>query len=97
MNLILHSLHFVILKFLQIKLSYLPLEKKLVFILLDDDEFTIRYITDAIPNSPAGHQLLTQAKQNLGIIAINEEYPTTSQGELDELNHHQNPSRNFKV
>ena len=46
------------------KLSYLPN-------LLDDEDFTIPYITDTIPNYPAGHQLLSQAKINLWIIAMN--------------------------
>ena len=66
-----------------------PSGKKVGFNLLDDEDFTIPYITDTIPNSPAGHQITTQAKQNLCIIAINGEEPITAQGELDELNCHQ--------
>ena len=31
--------------------------KKIGFNLLDDEDFTIPYITDTIPNPPAGHQL----------------------------------------
>ena len=48
-----------------------PYEKKIGFSLLDDEDFTILYVTDIIPNSPAGHQLPTQAKLNAWIIAIN--------------------------
>ena len=50
-----------------------PSGKKFGFNLLDDEYFTIPYITDIIPNSPAGHQLPPQAKQNLWIISINVE------------------------
>ena len=71
-------------------LIYLPLESKFGFNLLDDKDFTIPYITDTTPNSPAGHKLTTQAQQNLWIIVINGEDATTAQGALDELNHHQN-------
>ena len=59
------------------------------FNLLDDEYFTIPYITDTIPNSPAGNQLPSQAKQNVWIVAINGEEPITAQGVLDELNRHQ--------
>ena len=40
---------------------------------MDDEDFTIPYINDTIPDSPAGHQFPTQAKQNVWIIAINGE------------------------
>ena len=39
-----------------------PSGKKVGFNLLDDEDFTIPYITDKITNSPAGHQLPAQAK-----------------------------------
>ena len=39
---------------------------KVCFNLLDDEYFTITYITDTIPNSPAGHQLPSQAKKMYG-------------------------------
>ena len=45
--------------------------KQIGFNLLDDEYFTIPYITYTIPNSPAGHQLPSQAKQNVWIVAIN--------------------------
>ena len=45
--------------------------KKFVFNFLYGEDFTILYITDSIPNSPAGHKLPTQAKLNVWIIAIN--------------------------
>ena len=48
-----------------------PSGKKVGFNLLGYEYFTITYITDIILNSPDGHQLTTQAKQNVWIIAIN--------------------------
>ena len=69
-NLILHPLHFVMQKFSHMKLSYLLLKKK-VFNLLDDEYFTTPYVIYTIPNSPAGHQITTQAKKFLWIIDIN--------------------------
>ena len=66
-----------------------PSGKKLGFNLMGDADFTISYITGKTPNSPAGHQLPTQAFKNVLIIAINEEEPITAQGTLDELNIHQ--------
>ena len=71
--------------------------KKIGFNLLDDEDFTIPYVIDTIPNSPDGHKLLTQAKKNVWIIAINGEDPITAQGEIDELNSHQTPRGKFKV
>ena len=70
-----------------------------MFYLLDDEYFTITYITDTIPNSPAGHQIPSQAKQNLWIVAINGEEPITAQGVLNELNRHQTPrgKSNIKI
>ena len=50
-----------------------PSGNKVSFNLLDDEDFTIPYITDTIPNSPAGHQLPSQAKRYLWIVAINGE------------------------
>ena len=47
--------------------------KKVGFNLLDEEYFIIPYITDAIQNSLAGHQLPTQAKLNVWIININGE------------------------
>ena len=96
-NLILHPLHFLIQQLLHMKLSYPPLEGKLVFNLLHDEDFTILYITDTIQNPPASHQLLTKAKLNMWIISINGEEPITYQGELDELNSHKNTRGKSKV
>ena len=42
-------------------------EKKVDLNLLDDEDFTILYITDLIPNSPVIHQLPTQAKLKVWI------------------------------
>ena len=74
-----------------------PSVNKVGFNLLDDEDFTIPYITDTIPNSPAVHQLPSQAKINMQIIAINGEEPITDQDVLDELNLHQNPWRKSKI
>ena len=71
--------------------------KKFGFNLLDDEYFTIPYITDTILNSPAGHQLPSQAKRNLWIIATNGEEPIKAKGILDEINSHQNPRGETKI
>ena len=68
--------------------------KKVGFNLLDDEDFKITCITDTIPNSRAGHQLPSQDKRNLWIVAINGEEPIISQGVLYELNRHQTPREN---
>ena len=65
--------------------------KKVGFNLLDDEDFTIPYITDKISNSSAGHQIPTQAKQNVCIIAINGKETITDKVALDELNFHKTP------
>ena len=66
---------------------------------MDGEYFTIPYITDTIPNSPALHQLLSQAKRIFLIVDINEEEPITAQGVLDQLNCHQTPwgKSNIKI
>ena len=74
-----------------------PYGKKVCFNLLDYEDFTIPYIPDTIPNSPAGRQLPTQAKRKFWIIAIDGEDPVTDQGVLDELNSHQIPCRKPKI
>ena len=66
-----------------------PSGNKVGFNLLDDEYFKITYIINAIPNTPSSHQLPSQAKWNVWIIAINGEEPITAQGVLYELNHHQ--------
>ena len=48
-----------------------PSGNKVGFNLLDDEDFIITHITDTISNSLASHQLPSQAKRNLWIIAIN--------------------------
>ena len=52
-------------------IDFPPSGKKIGFDLLDDEDFTIPYITDTIPNFPADHQLPSQAKRNVSIVAIN--------------------------
>ena len=64
---------------------------------MDDEDFKTPYITDTISNPPAVHQLLTKAKRNVWIVAINEGVPITFQGTLDELNCHQTPHGKSKV
>ena len=72
MNLILHTLHSVVQIFSQMKIE-LPLSvNNIAFNLLNDDFFTIPYITDTITNSPSGRQLPTQDKGNVCIIRSNE-------------------------
>ena len=73
------------------EIELFPSGNKVGFNLLYGEDFTIPYITDATLNSSAGHQLPTQAKQNVSIIDINGEEPIKAQGELDELNIHQTP------
>ena len=62
---------------------------KIGFNLLDYGDFTIPYIIDTIPNSPAVHQLMTQVKKYVWIIYINGEETITTQGKLDEIHHYQ--------
>ena len=64
---------------------------------MDDEDFTIPYITDTIQNSTAVQKIPTQAKLNVWIIAINMEEPIIAQGALDEINRHQTPNRKTKV
>ena len=76
-----------------------PSRNKVVFNLLNHEDFIIPYITDTIPNSPYGHQLPSQAKRNVWMIAINGEDPIKSQFVLDELNCHKTPrvKSNIKI
>ena len=70
----------------------LPLSgNKFVFNLLDDEDFKIPYIPDAITNPPTSHKLPTQAKRNVWVVDINGEEPITYQGVIDELSCHQTP------
>ena len=48
-----------------------PYGNKIGINLSDDEDFTIPYVIDTIPNSPDGHQLSTQSKKIVWIIAIN--------------------------
>ena len=74
-----------------------PSGKKIGFKLQEDEDFTIPYVTDTIPNSPTVHQLPIQAKKIVLIIEINGEETITSQGALDEINYYQTPCGKFKV
>ena len=60
-----------------------PSGKKIGFNILDEKDFTIPYVIDTIPNSPASHQLLTQVKKNVWMIATNREELVTAQGAID--------------
>ena len=59
--------------------------KKIGHNLLDDDDFKMTFIIDKIPNSPSGHQFLTQANNHMWIVYIDREEPITANGALDEL------------
>ena len=83
-----HTINFVAQKILTYEVELLTSGNKVNFSLLDDEDFKIPHITDTIPNSPSGHQLPTQAKRNLWIIAINGEETITAQGALNEINCH---------
>ena len=96
MNLILHPIHLVIQK-LSHEIELYPSGRKVGFNLLDDEEFTIPYITDTVPNSLAVHKIPTQDKRNMCITYINGEEPITHQGAIDELNCYQNPRGKSKV
>ena len=37
---------------------------------MGDEDFTIPYVADTIPNSPDGCQIPTQSKRNVWIIAV---------------------------
>ena len=84
-------------KILTYEIELTPSGQKVGFNLLDDEYFTIPYITDTIPNPPDSHQLPTQAKRNVWIIYINGGEPIIDQGTLDELNLHQNNCVKYKV
>ena len=60
-----------------------PSGQKIGFNLLDNENFTIPYVTDTFPNLPYSHQLPTQAKNNVWIIDINREETITYQGAFD--------------
>ena len=79
------------------KIDLPPSGSKIGFNLLDNEYFTIPYITDTIPNSTAGHQLLSQAKTKVWIVAINGEDTIKAQGVLDKLNHHQTTQSKHKI
>ena len=66
-----------------------PSGKKIGLNLLDEKKSTIPYVIDTIPNSPAGHQLPTQDKKNVWIIAINGEDPNKYIGTIDVTHCHQ--------
>ena len=74
-----------------------PTGKDIGFNLLDDEDFTIPYVTDTIKSSPAGHQLKTQDKKKMLIFSINGEEPITAIDALDELNFHKTPRGKSKV
>ena len=97
MNLVLHPLLFLYKTILTYEIELPSSGNKVGFNLLDGEDSIIPYITNTIPNSPAGCQLPSRAKQNLCIIAINGKDLITAQGDLDELNSHQPPRVKTKV
>ena len=68
-----NSTQFSYTKIITYGIQLTPTGKKIYFNLLDDKYFTIPYANDTMPNSQAGHQLTTPAKQNVWIIDINGE------------------------
>ena len=53
--------------------------------LIDDEDSNFQFIRRKIPNSPEGHQLLSQVKQNLWIFKIGGEEPIATKVSFDEL------------
>ena len=53
------------------EIQLLPYVNKVGFNSMDDEEFTIPYITDKTPNLPAGHRVSTYTKHNVWIVYIN--------------------------
>ena len=84
-------------KILTYEIDLPPSENKIGFILLNDEKFTIPYVTDTMPNSSLSHKLPTQAKKNVWIISINVEETITYQCVLDEFNVHLDPRGKYKV
>ena len=66
------------------KIELPPFGNKIGFNSLDNEEFTIPYITDTITNSPAGHQIQKQAKKKLWIIDINGWELIKARGAIDK-------------
>ena len=64
---------------------------------MDDEYFTIHSVIDKISNSPASHQLPTQYKKNVLIIAINWEDNITEKVKLDEIQKHKTQCGEYKV
>ena len=64
---------------------------------MDDYYFTIQYILDVIPKSPAGHKIPAQAKNNIRIITINVEDTITAKDTIYELKHCHNQCGKYKV
>ena len=83
MSLLFYPLHYVI------RLFSSPSRNEIIFNLLGDEDFTIPYVIDTIPNSSAVHQLPTQANKNVWIVDANGEEPITYQGAFDEVNLYQ--------
>ena len=91
------SIPFCDIKILTYEIELPPAENKIGFNIQDDEYFTIPYVIDTIPHSPADHKLPKRAKQNVWIVDINGEETITAQGALDELNHNPNPCGKSKV
>ena len=96
MSLILNPLRFVIQQLSPLKLSYLPLERKLVLIY-----WIMRILKSLISLiQPQIQQLVVNFQhrlKNVWIIAINVEETITAQGALGEINFHQTPRVKYKV
>ena len=64
---------------------------------MDNEDSTIPYVIDKIPNSLSGHQILTQAQKNVWSIYINVEETISGQGAIDELQYHQTQCGKYKI
>ena len=56
---------------------------------MDDDDFNIPYILETTPNSLEGHQLISQAKNNVWIVEIDGQETINSEGAPEEIQKHQ--------
>ena len=70
---------------------------KVGFNLMDYDEFIITNIIDTIANYPPGHQILTQAKKIVCIIAINGDKTVITKGLIDEIQRYHTQHSNKKL
>ena len=64
---------------------------------MDYDIWTIIYILDIIPNYPAGHRLISQAKNNVCIVEIDGDEEINAKGPLEYIQSNQTNKGKSKV